>query len=387
MKKILAITGCVILSFTAFSQDSATVDLSVKNFEIPTSPAFMLLDKAPSVIERPNTGRAFAVSVLNSFSENRGIPQNYAVEFTPYWFFKHPKLNALSYAGCKSNQKKPNGCKQKCFNQAGRGSFSAAIITTDDTSTSKSVTNLSFGLRTTLFTLRSAQQVKAIQQAHSTVVYRLKSQMERQNAAVPLALKVTNPAEYNKQVAAFLANDLADPDGTFAKALDLKPLVALDLAAGYNTFFLENDFYNHHLGRFGAWGTLNIAIPLDRDSVKDGSSGNYLHVYGVGRYLVDGTQPETDSTYLRREYSDYGVKIEMEFKKLTFGYEYVARNGTGEYHTFRSTGTIAYQLSDHLFLTGAFGKNFGKTDNLISMFGINWGISTGNEQVIAKATN
>jgi len=39
-----------------------------------------------------------------------------------------------------------------------------------------------------------------------------------------------------------------------------------------------------------------------------------------------------------------------------------------------------YQLNENLSLVGAFGEDFPDEENLVTLFGINWGIATGNQQ-------
>jgi hypothetical protein len=384
MKKLMLVSA-MIAGFAAGVRAQDTTSLSTKDFETPTAPGFILLDKTPTIIERPNSSRAFALSVLNSFAENRGVPQNYAVEFTPFWFFRHPGMTALKYAGYKVDASKPNGYRQNIFHQSARGSVSAAFVTTSDPLSAEPVVNLSVGYRMTLIAVRSKKQMMAIKAANDTVVNHNRQRMDRQNAAgITPALKVTDPAEYNRRLAEFNTQEAARLQGKkseMAQALELKPIFAMDGAVGSNYFFLENSFYNSHLGRFGVWGTMNLALPI---GISAKGKANYLNVYGVGRYLLDGMVMKSDSTgYEKLEFTDVGFKAELEFDRLSFSYEYIVRLGPPLYETWRANGVIKYQVTDTIFLTGAFGKNFGRENNLISMLGINWAISTGNETAVA----
>src|SRR4051812_40022897 len=98
MKRSLAIlTLCLGAALPSWGQVSDSLEL--KDLEVPNSPGFILLDKSPTIIERPNSTRAFMVSALNSFTDNSGLPKNYAVEFTPFWFFKHPHMTSYKYMG------------------------------------------------------------------------------------------------------------------------------------------------------------------------------------------------------------------------------------------------------------------------------------------------
>jgi hypothetical protein len=57
---------------------------SVDDLKAPASPAFVLLDVAPSKVERPQAVRPLVLSALAAAGDG-GLPRNYAVEFAPYW--------------------------------------------------------------------------------------------------------------------------------------------------------------------------------------------------------------------------------------------------------------------------------------------------------------
>ena len=98
MKKLSLFLLVAVSLFWARSV-TAQADIKLEDLKMPNSPAFILLDVAPTSIDRPTTTKAFSTSILNNVNKNNGIPQNYAVEFTPYWFFKHPNLSAFKYWG------------------------------------------------------------------------------------------------------------------------------------------------------------------------------------------------------------------------------------------------------------------------------------------------
>ena len=101
-------------------------------------------------------------------------------------------------------------------------------------------------------------------------------------------------------------------------------------------------------------------------------------MYALGRYLSDGTTLKNNE-YISQNFYDFGGKLELEFKKLSVAYEYIYRINDIS-NTFRSNGIVKYKISDQLYLTGAFGKNFGDNNNLISLLGLNWGLSSGTEK-------
>jgi hypothetical protein len=367
MKKNLTI-GLLFLSCLCFAQNNDT--LTLKDLDIPNSPGFILLDQAPTSIERPNTSRAFALSAINSFGESTGFPKNYAVEFTPFWFLKLPRMSVLKYAGYSNNKLQP-------FSSLKMVSLSMAYVNRTDSTTNKPINNVAFGARTTLLKIYSKNHKKNVYDANQIAIDKLKKidlLLNREGATPQLRIEnLTKYAEIEKRVLESISkNDSLSP---ITEVLKVKPLFALDAAIAYNMFFTNNDFYTNRFGRFGAWVTLNYSQSLNKDN------SNYLNFYAVGRYLSDGTIKNNQDKYEIQEFLDFGGKIELEFKKLSWGFEYIFR-ANEKSKTYRSTGLLKYKISDSIYLTGAFGKNFGNANNLVSLLGINWGIgTTGNEKV------
>ena len=122
------------------------------------------------------------------------------------------------------------------------------------------------------------------------------------------------------------------------------------------------------IGRFGVWSTLVASMFLD----KKPDSRNYVNIYGFFRYLRDGESLNVLSND-RFNVFDVGIKAELEFEKLVLGYEYIDRSGDAD--GYRSAGTIKYQVWRDVFITGTFGNNFQEQDDLITIFGIQWGIN------------
>ena len=370
MKKLITIFFVCTANVLFAQQIDSTLNL--KDIEIPTSPGFILLDQAPSSIERPNSPKAFAVSALNSFTESNGLPKNYAVEFTPFWFFKHPNMNVLKYAGY--NEK-----KQRPFSSLKMVSLSMAYINQTDSLSLSPVNNISIGARTNLFKIRSKDNLKAISDANSASVSYLKKIndliVDRIGPANPL-----DPDGYKKKQLELLLffqdslkDDISAAHSKLSDAIIQKPVFAIDFAIAYNTFFTDNDFSTQQFGRFGTWLTLNYSQKLNKDN------SNYINIYAIGRYLQDGTNKDNIGEFVTQDFYDFGGKIELELNKFSLGYEYIYRSNNSV-ETYRSSGQLKYRIADNILLTGAFGKNFGDNNNLISMIGINWGISTGNEK-------
>ena len=362
MKKIFLVALSGLIFSSARAQEKQDT-LSLEDFEMPNSPGFTLLDKAPSVIERPNSTKAFIVSTLSNLAQSTAIPKNFAVEVTPFWYLKHNNMTALKYSGW--NIKKQ---KQNIFGELKKASFSAALVTTSDTLSEFAQNNIAFGFRSTIISLRSSSQMEKIielNKASAAYLRDLPPRRKPRNMSDSM-WKVNEKAfldsiSRNKNVAAEKLRD----------ALRQRPAFALNGAFAYSSFFANSSFKSNRFGRMGAWLTLNHSINLKKR--------NYLNYYILGRYIKDGTILE-NAEYVNKDHLDIGGKLEFEFKNIVVSYEYISRT-TGSVQTTRSTGNIRYRISDKVFINGAFGKNYGEDNNIISILGINWGIGTGKEKV------
>jgi hypothetical protein len=363
-KQIIILMGLFIVIVAQAQQDSI---LSLKDLAIPNAPAFILLDEAPTSIERPTTTKAFTLSLLNSTKNGTELPKNYAVEFTPFWFFKHDSMTALDYIGLGSRDLGKN-----IFTNIKKSSVSIAFINNNDTT--PQVSNLSVGIRCNLISIWSKKDELDIRGRYAAAVHNLRNRAVQLRPPTP-----TGDKKYDSEATAvylkateLLLNELEEQPSALTKELIKRPVFAIDIAAGYHEFFLDKSFSNNHFGRFGVWLTCNYAYNFKNHP------NCYLNFYAVGRYLKDGTQLESNQ-FVKKEYTDAGLKVEFECKKISLAYEWVQRVNKNE-NTTRSNGTLKYRISEQLCLVGAFGKNFGMNDNLISLLGINWGFSTGEEK-------
>ena len=127
MKKSILLIAVTLSFIFCFGQQM----IKINDLNMPTSPAFVLMDKSPASIEKPSNPRAFAVSLVNVWQENG------AIEFAPYWFKDRP---AYTFEDNLNN-------KAPVFQTFG---ISAATSKTD------SVRSLSVGFRTQLLRLYAA---------------------------------------------------------------------------------------------------------------------------------------------------------------------------------------------------------------------------------------
>lgn len=133
----------------------------------PTSPAFTLLGVAPTNVERPNTPKDFAISLLNRINYFSALPQDFAMEFSPYWMFTGAK-DSLKYDTVRS--------VPSSILKTGTLSLATAQISTD---TNKKVTGLSAGFRLLLLsgTMEEYQDLSTKQQQIREIERKLDSEL------------------------------------------------------------------------------------------------------------------------------------------------------------------------------------------------------------------
>jgi hypothetical protein len=371
MKRLSIISILILAGLSFYGQDSKIIEL--KDLQMPTSPAFILLDVAPSTIERPTTTKAFTTSILSAINENNGIPENYAIDFAPYWYLKHQNLTAQNYWGIKQSNE---GTKQTILSQIRFSNISLATaksnIEADTLGLTKSLYNVAVGLRTTLIQIRNKEDVKELTKLNLKHVTRLSAMMQ-------------DPTIKPKDLINIITADtlLMKYNDSIKEIIQRKPVFAIDFAASGAWSFENNNYSSIKSNRFGGWLTLNFSKPL---GYKKENKKNFINIYGIARYLNDNYYLNENGELSTASNFDGGGKFELEFDKLSISYEYMYRvNFISETdNTYRSSGMIRYRASDQILITAAFGKNFGEKNNLITQIGVNWGLNSKNQMVEIK---
>ncbi|TDW47195.1 hypothetical protein EV144_105213 [Flavobacterium sp. 270] len=366
--KTKAIIILFLISLKLFSQE--TNSIKITDLELPNAPAFTILDYSPTIINTPSTTQAFTVSLINNINSSKGFPTDYALEFTPYWVLSQKKRNLTDYV-IKENQK----AYSKPYKNL---SFSFAAIKKD------TLQNVSAGIRTNLLTVNRKERQESV----TKLIEKLERFKVLTDENLPFG---ENPhesgtPEYNKwnldkiNKLSQLKEYKALTAEIYSKIDSLeyyKPLFTADFGTAYNHFFDRNEFKSGKFGRYGAWLTLNTNLKLSK------SNKNYLNIYQYTRYLIDEMNYDTTAlAYVKEKNLDVGAKIELQFNDFAIAYEYI--NRTNQKDNYRSVGNLKYKINDQFTINGGFGKNFEKTDNLVTFLGISWGIATNNELDIVE---
>ncbi|HEX6170986.1 MAG TPA: hypothetical protein VFZ33_14955 [Chitinophagaceae bacterium] len=311
MKKILL----AIIITTAISICYGQVPLKINDMNMPTSPAFVLLEKSPSSIEKPSNPKAFAVSLINVWQNNG------ALEFAPYWFKNRP---AYTF---DDNLKK----KAPIFQTFG---ISAATAKTD------SIRNLSVGFRTQLLRLYSDIMKNTI--------------LSLKNKIVDL-LSVEDPEDID-------LNEIKKAKDSLHN-LQSKVTFNTELAAAY----MGESSTSKDLASTKAGVWLNIRwtpykFPLDFVLLA-------RYSWATGANSKSGK----DSAFF-----DYGINLSYQDKEKNFDVqlEYVNRRDYSAQSNYDHFALVAnYQIIPGIVAVASIGKEFKAVNNVFALLGVKFGIS------------
>lgn len=422
MKKILLVT-LTVGSTLLFSQNKK-ISAELNKLELSNAPSVMLLGLASSDLETPKSKKAFMTSIVNSFSENEGLPNAYAVELTPTHLFPLTEMDALKYAGIKTIKNADNRkeeYKNNIFSEAKNVSVSFAFLRNYKIENLETENpSVSFSLRTTVVKIRNKKNIEAITTSNTNISKELtdiQEEFRKSKEYNDIEASNASPDEKNEMRAKALEKFVPDYYKTetenYKKYLDEKPAFQLDVASAYSTFFLDNQFKNNQFGKFGVWLTMSSGINLERrnqepkpksaeeqklaanqknekpkvmikETPEDPSKiEKRLNFYAVARYMQDKTVYDVANGFSKTNNYDFGGKIELVYNKFSIGYEFIYRSSDLD-NTYRSNGIINYKVSDSVYINAAFGKNYGDKDNLISFLGLNWGLDSKRKTLFSE---
>ncbi|HEX6372948.1 MAG TPA: hypothetical protein VF006_28755 [Longimicrobium sp.] len=340
---------------SAASQGEAPELSSLK----PTSaPAFILLNVAPSEVERPSNPSDLALSLVNSTGRFSELPENYALESAPYWLTTHKTLTWQQDS-------------TRTLGQSVARTLSFSLASAEIGDESSPITGLSFGGRTMLFSGRYSKETRdsldmmaqVLAQEGTANLNAAKARLEADiDAWFAAEMEKPNPdraaiaAELRRLRAAVDDAVLLDPDyQRRVKALRERfdnfairregPM--LEIAGGAAWGFPNRTWEAGTLRRWGAWATYGCeacatvrgAPPITPVLMvrylggEDDVEGDVLDV--GGRLIVNDPR--------------YGLSVEGVWRQFT---------GDGDAKDlYRIAGTIEYQVRRDMWLQATFGRD------------------------------
>lgn len=378
MEKYGYIVFFLICNSWYLTAQNSGVDLSQFQMSNNTSPAFQLLEETVTDIYTPENVKALALHVQNNFGESM------AIEVAPYFFINTKSKNRTyeKYIGVSNDSERgKDSLKQNPFSGLNTTTVSFAYIKKDFESIETDIEHKTFSIaaRTTLLRFFNKQKVyentEGIRKVFSNPKLLLPEEI----------LDIEPETERNEAEERFFAErrKIIDKElKPFQKTI--KPIFKLDAAIAYSSLFKDNSIDGGTINRFGSWLTGEFSLILNEDD-DESDTNDYLNILFITRYIEDGFNMETTDVFTTNYYRDFGVKINFEAGKFTFGYEYIKRYGTIK--SDRSVGNISYAIDKNISVTGGFGKDFQINNNLLMIFGINWGLNFGKSPDLAYQNN
>lgn len=370
-KSISYIIVCVCLSFSGWTQEGKT-DQNLSDFTMsnPSSPAFLLVGESPTEIYAPTNLKALALHVFNNFGES------FSIEVAPYFFINRKSKNRTYYKYIGIEEDQTTGeVKQKPFRGLNTTTLSFAYVDKEFNGIKDGRKAYAIGLRTTLFRFYDKDKIYKGAKKVGTILKNLDNPpvdvLADASGDDPVKRAIAEKAiiEHYKKEKERIHPQLKE----FKKTV--KPYVSVDGAIGYSALFKGDKIDSGTANRLGSWITGQGSLILNEGS--DSERNNYLNVLVTARYIEDEFNIDVNDQFFKTFYRDLGAKVELEIDRFSLAYEYISRSGS--INSERSVGTLKYTLSKDITLIGGFGKDFPVDDNLITVFGINWGVNFGGK--------
>ena len=310
-KVTLLILICLSIAGKTIAQQE---QLKANDLFLTSSPGLVLSDKAPSSIEKPMNPKTFGVSLLNLW-------QGGAIEATPFWFSNKPQYTYQDWINKKV-------LFFETFN------ISAATFREEERNI------LSAGFRSTIFRSYSKAAIKKLTRQEDKII----------DVLTPGAVGTELDEEKIKE-----ESDKLD-------AMEQRGFYALEIAGAMLGSGKENDFENLVLDKSGIWMNFRLS-PLN----------NGLDFVALFRY--SWTNNANNLAIPQNEFYDYGLSLNYEKSAFNISGEYVFRHDNNLNERYKRLAfSGAYQLNPNMALVASFGKNFARQDNIIALFGINFGL-------------
>lgn len=164
-------------------------------------------------------------------------------------------------------------------------------------------------------------------------------------------------------------------------ALDAPALFKVDITGASSYYFANSKFSSFSHGRTGFWLTFQFNQSVNNNSlIKKEKKFNNLSYIGILRILIDGFTPNpnllAENKFIHPTKIDVGGKVIADFKRFSIGLEYLYRtaflNKIEIDPTFRLAANMGIKISPDLYLSAAFGRDFGTRENIITVMGIDW---------------
>jgi hypothetical protein len=360
----------------------------------PISPAFTLLGVAPTNVERPNTPKDFAISLLNRTNNFSTLPKDFAIEISPYWML----------AGSRDEWRKDSTRTiGQSILKTGTLSFATAQIGND---TNQNITGMAAGFRCLLssgtLASSSVQILLSIEQ-NLTEELVLISQMDstaraindqwliQQKILLDATLKQKNDSSYDSaleeamrqhsQRKKTIADSLQASPTFLGKVKPIRDRRNVMLQTLQETASIREGVF-WELSGAAVWSVPNGIIDkgaFDRFGFWTTVSYQWqsLSLIGVGRYIGTLGGASVSSTLdvgARGIYTKdkYAISVESVFRKLI--------SSAAVPFQWRVVGGVDYLIAPNTWAVVSFGRDFNAQTqgSLIAQLGLSFHV--GNDR-------
>ncbi len=350
----------LVIALPVYAQNSDTLP-QFNLIRTPVSPAFTLLDAAPTAVERPNTPADLAISILSKTTGLTQIPSEYAMEFSPYWLANHPDLTwQLDTARTVWES-----IQRTATLSLGTASIGDSLAP---------VTGLALGFRTSFFSGETSDRSKAslraiTQQLANNAAVFLNSQkaaMQTIDSVFKAKGGASNPAALKEyQEALNTLNETAV--STFSQenvqdyVLDRQGFL-LELAFGSVWRFPNDIADSGKFARLGVW-------------ITPAYQWTDWSIVGVGRMLSDKVGDSTQTTI------DAGLRLIYTARQYGISLEAVGRSFTWDNapeNEWRIAAVFDYEIQNGTWLTTTFGRDYhgAAQGSFLAKLGLSFNLSS-----------
>lgn len=310
----LSVFYFLFLIVASFSQE---VKISISDLQTPSSPGFVLADQAPSSVNRPRNPGGLVASFL---SLNNGG----SLEASPFWLLPLKNRKALTFSKYVHNN----------FPVVQTFSISATSVISDTAS------YMSVGSKFHLLRFYKKDQ---IQKLENDLITELTPKKDAAGNFLPLDLVKIEQ----------LQNELNQ----------ISPKILVEVAGAWLSYSPENSFDRFRQARNGIWANA-LYKPISA-----------LSIVGLTRY-INNKKHENFSE--KAEFLDFGISLGYENGiNFSISGEFVHRRDLIVEENLSRLALVGnYKLSDELYITGSFGKNFDQVENIIAILGVSLGINS-----------
>ncbi len=339
-----------LLVAPAFAQfDGAAADPVPRynGLRTPDSPAAVLLGTASDEVQRPSSVRSLAIQLGNSFVRDSTLvlPDNYALEFAPYWLFGHPRLELAQFV--KENWR---SFYQNLTLSLATTRLDETVTADDGTTTAVTNAYLAVGLRTTLYENRHWPCVDELYKALAEWNERVTTAKSEKAAELEAAGadEATLKAALAEVEASLQAEFTADAEACRAEVAARRGF-ALDLASAFAFRFPDGEF---DAGEFTSAAVWLAPAYLWRQ----------FSVVGLVRYRADQVEAAPG-----RHVLDLGARLVYAIDRFGVAAEGLYRRRLDahrgeEANLYRADVTFDVAIGDGFWFAATFGRAFEGSD-------------------------